>query len=153
VPDTHDVRVTPGQDGGTPAASPAKDGYVYVTRRAHGAVGLVGARNMPEDDARRLVDRIADDLETCAVRVQARGELADGAVQLVAMAGPRGTAEVTDVRLAPGGPVAANALECIVAPLRATPFAAPRDRPAPAFAIEATWNAAASPPPDAGGAL
>lgn len=139
VPETHDVR------GATPdaAAPPPDQGpYTYVTRRPHAAVGLVGAHFMSDAEAARIVDRIADDLETCARRVEQRGELVEGAVQLVAVTGSRGTAEVTDLRLAPGGPVAANALECIVAPLRATTLPAANKAGVPALAIEATWGAA-----------
>lgn len=139
VPETHDVR------GATPdaAAPPPDQGpYTYVTRRPHAAVGLVGAHFMSDAEAARIVDRIADDLEACARRVEQRGELVEGAVQLVAVTGSRGTAEVTDLRLAPGGPVAANALECIVAPLRATTLPAANKAGVPALAIEATWGAA-----------
>lgn len=151
VPETHDVR------GATPDAAPPPAGpepYTYVARRAHAAVGLVGAHFMSDADAKRIVDRIADDLETCARRVEQRGELASGAVQLVAVTGSRGTAEVTDMKLAPGGPVAANALECIVAPLRASTLPAATNAGVPALAIEATWGPASAsetnPGPDAG---
>ncbi len=139
VPETHDVR------GATPdaAAPPPDQGtYTYVARRPHAAVGLVGAHFMSDAEAARIVDRVADDLESCARRVEQRGELVEGAVQLVAVTGSRGTAEVTDLRIAPGGPVAANALECIVAPLRATTLPAANKAGVPALAIEATWGPA-----------
>ena len=139
VPETHDVR------GATPDASappPDQGPYAYVARRPHAAVGLVGAHFMSDADAARIVDRVADDLESCARRVEQRGELVEGAVQLVAVTGSRGTAEVTDMRVAPGGPVAANALECIVAPLRATTLPAANKAGVPALAIEATWGPA-----------
>jgi len=94
---------------------------------------------MTDADAHRIVDRIADELEACARRVEQRGDLVEGAVALVAVTGSRGTGEVTDIRLAPGGPVAANALECIIAPLRASPL--PKaTQGVPALAIEATWG-------------
>ena len=137
VPDSHDVR-GPSLDASS-AAPPRTDGYAYVARRPHGAVGLVGAHHMREDEARRIVDRIADELETCARLLEERGNLVEGALQLVAVTGPRGNAEVSDIRLAPGGPVAANALECVVGPLRAGPFPAGTDAGVPAVAIEATW--------------
>lgn len=161
VPDTRDVRLAPGADAGEPP--PRKEGYIYVARRPRASVGLVGSRSMSEADAQRLVDRIADDLDACARRVEQRGELASGALQLVAIAGPRGNGEVTDLRLAPGGPVAANALECVVAPLRASVFpaapgaAAPGTSGAapivglPTIAIEATWGPGSA--GDAGGGL
>ncbi len=147
VPETHDVR------GGADAAPPPSSDqgpYSYVARRPHAAVGLVGAHFMSDAEAARIVDRVADDLETCARRVEQRGELVEGAVQLVAITGSRGTADVTDLRLAPGGPVAANALECIVAPLRATTLPAATKAGVPALAIEATWGPAKNPDAGAG---
>ncbi len=133
VPVARDVRLGPEGGAATPPTSP--DGYAYVAKRARASLGLVGSRNMKEEDARRALDRIADDLDACAARLEKRGALVDGAVQLVALGNDRGTAEITDVRLAPGGPVAANALECIIAPLRASSLA-----PNATLAIEATWG-------------
>lgn len=141
VPESHDVRGDVADAGPPPREDQGP--YRYVTRRPHAAVGLVGAHFMSDADAQRIVERIADDLEACARRVEQRGELAAGAAQLVAVTGSRGTAEVTDLRLAPGGPVAANALECIVAPLRATTLPAANKAGVPALAIEATWGPAA----------
>ena len=146
VPETHDVRGE-GPDA-APSARSELGPYVYIARRSHAAVGLVGAHFMSDADAARIIDRVADDLETCARRVEQRGELVEGAVQLVAVTGSRGSAEVTDLRLAPGGPVAANALECIVAPLRASSLPAASKGGVPALAIEATWGPAR--PTDAG---
>ncbi len=146
--DSHDVRgVTPDAAATTTART---DGYAYVTRRAHAAVGLVGARFMSEADAHRIVDRVADDLESCARRLESRGDLVEGAVTLVAFTGPRGTAEVSDIRFAPGGPVAANALECIVSPLRVSVFPVVVPAGLPAVAIEATWAPNRAGNPDAG---
>jgi hypothetical protein len=145
VPETHDVRGAP-EDAAPP---PRPDAYAYVARRPHGAVGLIGAHFMSDADAQRIVDRIADDLETCAEGLDKRAALVEGALQLVAVTGSRGNAEVTDIRFAPGGPVAANALECIVAPLRATPLPAATRAGVPALAIEATWAPLHSPPSDA----
>ena len=146
VPESHDVRGVTADA----APPPSKDGYAYVARRAHGAVGLVGAHFMTDADAHRIVDRIADELESCAQRLEPRGELVEGAIQLVAITGSRGTAEVTDIRFAPGGPVAANALACIVAPLRASAFPTATTAGVPAVAIEATWGTARSAIVDAG---
>ena len=148
VPESRDVRgdAVDAGAGGRPSA----DAYAYVARRPHGAVGLVGAHFMSDADAQKIVDRIADDLEACARRVQQRGELVEGALQLVAFTGSRGTAEISDARFAPGGPVAANALECIIAPLRASAFPAATKAGVPAVAIEATWGVASSANTDAG---
>lgn len=146
VPETHDVR-GPVPDAAAPRRA---DAYAYVARRPHAAVGLVGAHFMTDADAQRIVDRVADDLESCARRLEQRNELVEGALQLVAVTGSRGTAEITDVRFAPGGPVAANALECIVAPLRANAFPAATKAGVPAVAIEATWGIVTSANTDAG---
>ena len=154
VPETRDQR-GPGPDGAapaTPALSPG-EGYAYVARRPHGAVGLLGAHFMDDADARRVVDRVADELEICARRLEASGALASGAASLVAIAGPRGNAEISDIRFAPGGAVAANALECIVAPLRASSFPSGTDAGVAAVAIEATWAPVRSGKPDAGASL
>ena len=128
----------PEPDAAAPVSSTG-DGYAYVARRPHAAVGLLGAHFVKDEDARRVVDRVADELEACARRLEASGGLASGAASLVAIAGPRGSAEISDIRYAPGGAVAANALECIVAPLRASPFPSGTDAGLPAVALEATW--------------
>lgn len=135
VPDSRDVRLVP--DAGPPADAGATDGYQYVAKRPHASLGLVGSRNAKVEDVQRAVDRIADDLDACATRLQERGALVEGALQLVVVGSENGKAEVTDVRLAPGGPVAANALECVIAPLRATSLT-----PSFTLAIEATWGPA-----------
>lgn len=145
VPETRDVRGGASAGTSTDAATatpPGAEDYVYVVQRPHGAVGLVGSHFMSAPAAKAIVDRVADELEACACRVEQRGELASGAIQLVVITGSRGTAEVTDMKLAPGGPVAANALECIVAPLRATALPTATDAGVPALAIEATWGRA-----------
>lgn len=149
VPETRDVRGQASDDAG---AAPRAEPYTYVARRRHATVGLVGARFVATAEARRLVDHIADELEMCARRLEARGQLAHGAAQLVAAHGPHGNAEVTDIRLSPGGPVAANALECIVAPLRATTLPAAKGDGVPAIAIEATWAPESAERMDAGDA-
>lgn len=160
VPETRVVHET--REAPDAAAPPSKDGYAYVVRRPRSAVGLVGAHFMSDADAHRIVDRVADDLESCATRLEQRSELVDGAVQLVAVTSARGTADVTDIRFAPGGPVAANALECIVAPLRASAMPSPPAKGSagvPAVAIEATWGplpvrrGGSVSRPDAGGPL
>lgn len=94
---------------------------------------------MRDEDARLIVERIADDLERCATRLEAQGLLVDGAVRVVAVAGPNGTPAL-NVRLAPGDAVAQNALLCIVAPIRATTLPPPSAAGTPGLAIEATWG-------------
>lgn len=143
IPAARDVRVAEG--GG------ASETYEYVARRSHGVVALAEARHMRGEDARALVERLADDLERCAVGLEAQGTLAEGAARVVAVAGPDGTPAVS-VRTAPGDAVAQNALLCIIAPVRATTLPPPADGATPGFAIEATWGPVtpAAPPADAG---
>jgi hypothetical protein len=150
VPETHDVRGTTDAD----AAAPTRrdDAYAYVVRRPHTAVGLVGAHFMTDADAHRIVDRIADDLEACARRLEQQGGLVSGAAQLVAITGSRGNGEVTDLHVSPGGAVAANALECIVAPVRASIMPGATRAGIPALAVEATWGPPERSAGDAGAA-
>lgn len=96
---------------------------------------------MSDDAARTIVERIADDLERCAVGLEAQHLLVEGAARIVAIAGPNGTPAL-NVRLAPGDAVAQNALLCIVAPVRATSLPAPTAGATPGIAIEATWGPA-----------
>ena len=131
VPETRDVRVTPDAKG--------EGAYVHVARRAHGVVALAEARHMKDDDARAMVERIADDLDRCSANLEAQGLLVEGAVRVVAVAGPNGTPAL-NVRLAPGDAVAQNALLCIIAPIRATSFPPPAKGETPGFAVEATWG-------------
>ena len=135
VPETEDRRVIP--DGC--AAATAEDAYVYVARRPHGAVGLAEARHMKDEDARTFIDRVADDLERCATALDAQHILVEGAVRIVAVAGPRGTPAL-NVKLAPGDAVAQNALLCIIAPIRGASLPAASDSGQPALALEATWR-------------
>jgi hypothetical protein len=145
VPESRDVRATPSAGNG--------DAYVYVAKRPHGTVALAEARHMSDEEARAIVDRVADELERCATGLEAQRLLVEGALRVVAVAGPDGTPAL-NVRLAPGDAVAQNALLCIVAPLRATQLPSPRPNATPGLAIEATWGAArASDRPDAGGPL
>lgn len=124
----------------TDAGAAPSNGYVHVARRDHGAIGLVGAKRMSEADAVRFVDRLADELEACAVRQEARGLLVPGAASLVVVGGANGAATVGDLQLAPGGAVAANALECLIAPARAATLPRGTADGAAALAVEATWT-------------
>lgn len=94
---------------------------------------------MRDEEARALVEKLADELERCAAGLDAQRLLVDGAARVVAVAGPNGTPALS-VRLAPGDAVAQNALLCIVAPVRATTLPAPSAQVTPGLAIEATWG-------------
>ena len=120
--------------------APAAEAYVHVARRAHGVVALAEARHVREADAQAFAERLADELDSCATRLEAQGELVDGAARVIAIAGPRGVAEGLNVRLAPGGAVAQNALLCVLAPLRALAMPPSADGAAPGLALELTWS-------------
>ena len=124
-------RVVTSDAGAAPSSNEA---YVYVTRRPHAILGLVEARGMSDAEAHAIVDRVADDLERCAVALDAQGALVEGAARVVAVADAAGTPGV-NLKLAPGGAVAQNALMCLVAPVRAIPF--PKGA---GVAIEAKWG-------------
>lgn len=133
--ENRDVRVAAGE-----ADAGAGDAYAHVARRPRAVVALAESRHMREEEARAFTERLADDVETCAARLEERGELVDGAARIVAIAGPRGTAEGLNVRLAPGGAVAQNALLCLLAPLRALPFPPSTDGQQGGLALEVTWQ-------------
>ncbi len=137
VPESHEVHGVPMPDAGG-----APDDYAYVARRPHVVLGLAESRNLTEGDARDIVERLAQDFESCATSLQSQGTLVEGAARIVAVAGSKGTVDGLNVRLAPGGAVAQNALLCLIAPLRAMPFPRGTSKGAPALAIEATWGPA-----------
>jgi hypothetical protein len=123
-----DVRVQ-----GAPDAGPPADAYAYVARRPHGVVALAEARDMSDDDAHAIIDKLAGDLESCATRLESEHTLVEGAARIVAIAQPQGPPAL-NVKLAPGGDVARNALMCLVAPIRSLPLAKG------GLAIEYTWG-------------
>jgi hypothetical protein len=139
VPASRDVR---GEAAAASAAPAGLDGYVYVAKRRHGVVALAEARGVSAETARRAVDRIADELEACAAKLEAEGKLApDGAGRVVAAIGDDGAVRGVNIKAAPGGVVAANLLVCVVAPVRTLTFPA-QGGGARGLAIEATWGAA-----------
>lgn len=135
-----DVAVASNDERVADAGTAPTNGYVYIARKTHGAIGLVGAKRMSDADAVRFVDRLADEFEACAVRQEARGLLVPGAASLVVVGSANGTATVGDLQLAPGGAVAANALECLIAPARSGTLPRGTADGAAALAVEATWN-------------
>lgn len=136
VPETHDVHV---DDAGASGAKPGA--YAHVAKRPHAAIGLAGTKNIDEAEAKRIVDKAADDFERCAEAQQAEGKLVEGAARLVVAGSANGAARIGDTELAPGGAVAANALLCLIAPLRAAAFPPAKSSDAPpAILIEATWG-------------
>jgi hypothetical protein len=140
VPDTKDV-VVAGPDAS--AGATAKPGaYLYVARRRHGTIALSGrSPQVPAPDAERFVDRLADELDACAARLDLQGSLVDGAARMVIASSAVGTGLVGDTELQAGGGVAANALLCIAAPAKTIPLVPRPDGGAvPAILIDAAWG-------------
>lgn len=125
-----------------PAATtkkPVPDGYVHVARRGHVTIGLAEAREIDAEDAIRIVDRLAEQFETCAVRLEASGQLVPGAGRLVVLLDERGHVTATDAKLSPGSDVAGAALLCLLAPGRALSYP-PGKGTRRGFAVEAVWE-------------
>jgi hypothetical protein len=127
-----DVRVQPGGDAG---ATPNTEAYAYVARRPHGVVALAEARQIGEEESHAIIENLANDLEACAARLESEGTLVEGAARIIALAQPQGPPAL-NVKLAPGGDVAQNALMCLVAPIRALPLTKG------GLAVEYTWGPA-----------
>ena len=135
VPETHDVR-------GDTKPSSAQDGYDYVARRPMGTVGLAEARGLSADVAARAIDRVADQLNACEKDLRNQNRFVAGAIRIVAIIDDRGAVEGVNVKLSDDKGAAANAILCVVAPVRLLTFP-PNDGDAGArgIAIEASWNA------------
>lgn len=134
VPESRDVRVE---------REPAKasgDAYEYVTKRAHGTIAVAESRGMTKGAARAAADDLADRFEGCAAGLQARGLLVEGAARVIVEQEASWSAPAASLRLAPGGPVAQNALLCLVAPLRSGRLEPEKPNGRAGMAIEATWQ-------------
>jgi hypothetical protein len=92
---------------------------------------------MSDEDARALVERVADDFESCTARLEAQGALISGAARIVAVADRKGTVIGLNVKVSSGSEQ--NTLMCIVAPVRAANFPGVLNAPQRGIAIEATW--------------
>jgi hypothetical protein len=139
IPESRDVHVAAVDAG----AGAAPEGYVYVARRRHGAVALAEARGIDDGLASRVIDKLADQLEGCAGELEKKGQLSVGAVRVVAQVGLDGAVGGLNVKVAEGPGVAANALLCVVTPIKLLAFPlAEGDAGARGLAIEATWSRA-----------
>ena len=133
VPETHDVR---GDQKPT-----TQDGYDYLARRSLGTVGLAEARGISADVAARAIDRVADSLDACEKDLRAQNRFVGGAIRIVALIDDRGAVEGVNVKLSDDKGAAANAILCVVAPVRLLTFP-PNDGDAGqrGIAIEASWQ-------------
>ena len=131
VPETHDVRVT---------ETGAHGAYAHVARRPLGFVALGSEMGLGADLAVRATEHLADALDACATNLAVKGQLVDGTIRVAASVAPDGTVVVSHVTIAPGDGVAANALICVMAPLKLTTFPAAGDAAARRFEIDASWG-------------
>jgi hypothetical protein len=136
VPESHDVR-TP-VDVSPQTKPPASEAYEYVARRPLGTVALAEGRGLSTELSSGAVDRLADTLQSCAGELQRQGKLVSGAVRVVALIGQDGLVSGVNVKVAPGA--AANALLCVIAPLKLLTFPpSEADAGARGMAVEAAW--------------
>jgi hypothetical protein len=135
VPETHDVHVTAGGGQGTQAA------YAHIARRPLGFVALARQVGLGDDIGAQATEHLADALDACATTLAAKGRLVDGTIRIDASVAADGSVVISHVTVAPGDGVAANALLCVVAPLKLTVFSPETGRgPARGFAIDASWG-------------
>jgi hypothetical protein len=134
VPETHDVRV--GENG-------AATGYIHVARRPLGFVALSRQVGLGADLGAGVTEHLADALDACATNLAVKGKLVEGTVRVDASVAADGSVVVSRVTVAPGDAVAANALLCVMAPLKLTTFPAVAQAEAGTprgFAIDASWG-------------
>ena len=134
VPESRDVREQQMPSSKNP------EGYEYVTKRAHGTIAIAESRGMTKDDAKAAAEDLADRFEGCAAGLEAQGLLVEGAARVIVEQEAGWSAPAASLRLAPGGPVAQNALLCLVAPLRAGRLTPEKPKARAGMAIEAAWQ-------------
>ena len=107
-------------------------GFVWLSRNETGLGRELGAR---------AADHLADALDACATNLAAKGRLVEGTIRIEASVADDGSVRVGHVTVAPGDAVAANALLCVMAPLKLTTFpAGAGDGGARRLAIDASWG-------------
>ncbi|CAN5638559.1 hypothetical protein BH09MYX1_BH09MYX1_45810 [soil metagenome] len=126
---TIDVRVDASAEGT----------YAYVAKRGRVAVGLAEARGTTDDEAKAVVDRVADAASACMQGLAREGKLVDGALRMLVPFDGGGVGGQPQVVFAEGPAVIANGLLCIVAPARMIALA-PNDGGARAVALEIAWG-------------
>jgi hypothetical protein len=130
-----------GAGAGTAGSGGAAGGYDYVARRPRAIVALAEGRGLSREVAVMATDRVADQMETCSEDLLHKGQLVRGAARVVVKIAPDGTLSGMAVKTSPGTAVAANAILCFIAPVKALTFP-PESAAAPdrGIAFEATWD-------------
>lgn len=131
VPDTHEVRADAGPI--------SQEGYVHVVKKRHVTMALAEARGIGDEAGVAITESLAARFEECAAKLEKEGQLVEGAARLVAVAGPTGRAEGFNLKVAPGGPVAQNALLCLMPAAKLVVFP-DSDGGQRGVAIECTWG-------------
>lgn len=134
-PTHHDVRTDD-------AGASQTDGYAYVAHKPLVAVGLVEARGIGDDEARKVVDRVAENATACFERFSREGSLTQGAVRVVVSVDDGGVVGQPALTFSAAQGAAVQGMLCVVASLRMATFSptAPGG-PQRALAIEAAWGA------------
>jgi hypothetical protein len=115
--------------------------YEYISERPLAVVALAESRGMTPELAHAAVDRVADSLDVCATAQASAGKLVDGASRIIAIVGQDGAISGTNVTVSPPeSGVQANALLCLVAPVRSLTFPPTTSTAQRALAIEAIWG-------------
>ncbi len=132
-PTHHDVR--------TDDAGASNDGYAYIARRAFVALALAEARNIPDDEAKRILDRAADSAQGCFQKYAREGTLTQGAVRVIVPVDDGGIVGQPLIKFSASQGAAVQGMLCVVASLRMAGFSptAPGG-PQRALAIEAAWG-------------
>lgn len=132
---SHDVRVS---DAGGPQAS---DGYAYVARRPLVALALAEARNIGEEEARKVLDHAADGASACFDRFSREGHLTQGAARIIVPVDDAGIVGQPLVKFSAEQGAAVQGMLCVVASLRMAGFTptAPGG-PQRAIAVEVAWG-------------
>jgi hypothetical protein len=132
VPETHDVHV---------AATGAEGAYVHVARRPLGFVALAQQVGLGADVGAGASEHLADALDACATNLAAKGKLVEGTIRVDATVARDGSVSLPHLTIAPGDAVAANAILCVVAPLKLMMFPVDAGDAGPrSFAIDASWG-------------
>lgn len=122
--------------------APPRDGYEHVVQRDRVTLGLAEARGFDSAWAKEFTERLADRTDACVRSRADRGASEEGAARAIVVVETDGQVVGSNVTSSPG--TQATAVECLLAPLRASSFP---PGPAPqgarrGMAIEASWRMA-----------
>ncbi len=132
---SHEVRVS---DAG---AAQQGDGYAYVARRPLVALALAEARNINDEEARRVLDHAADGASACFDRFSREGHLTQGAARIIVPVDDGGIVGQPLVTFSAEQGAAVQGMLCVVASLRMAGFTATAPGgPQRAMAVEVAWG-------------